>query len=489
MTRSLTTELLTHVMPPLGVLDERATLQPLAARAIMDAGLTLDFRLHARRWEDGTPVTARDFLATIDLLRAPRVPTPERVRVERLREAITLDDSTLRWVPWTPYARRIRDALVAPLPAHRVAGAPPESITTWPVTQRPLSCGPFRVAASSPHRVVLVRNEGSGWPPPFADSVVVRAFEYDDAARAFVRGDLDLLDAWPVERLDALRGRKQARVVAVTGRSYAFMGWNLRRAGCADAAVRRAAARAVDIARIQRERWRDQADPARGPLVAALDYTDTTRVFAFDPEAARRELEAAGWRDPDGDGIRGRDGVRLTFQLIVPHDEMLREQMARDVARDLRVVGIGIEVRALSLPEFAARLASADFDAFMGQWAPDLGLDLVPVWHSTSTHLRNFVAYSDSVTDQLLMRMQHELGAGERARVLAAFQRRVYDAQPYLFLVQSPRLVVLAPRLRGVEPNALSTFWNLPAWWIPSREQRLPRARAAGMMPPARSEG
>jgi peptide/nickel transport system substrate-binding protein len=319
--------------------------------------------------------------------------------------------------------------------------------------------------------------------------VVVRAFEYDDAARAFVRGDLDLLDAWPLERLDALRGRKQARVVAVTGRSYAFMGWNLRRAGCADAAVRRAAARAVDIARIQRERWRDQADPARGPLVAALDYTDTTRVFAFDPESARRELEAAGWRDPDGDGIRGRDGVRLTFQLIVPHDETLREQMARDVARDLKGVGIGIEVRALPLPEFAARLAAADFDAFMGQWAPDLGLDLVPVWHSTSTHLRNFVAYSDSVTDQLLMRMQHELGAAERARVLAAFQRRVYEAQPYLFLVQSPRLVVLAPRLRGVEPNALSTFWNLPAWWIPSREQRLPRPRAAGMMPPARSEG
>jgi len=489
VTRPMTNEFMDHVLPPLGVLDERETLQPRLARQARQVGLTLDFRLQPRRWEDGRPVTAADFLTTVDLLRAPRVVAPERARVERLRSAVALDDSTLRLTAWTPYASRLRDALLAPTPSHRVVGAAPESIETWPVTRRPLACGPFRAAEWTPRRGVLVRNETSGWAPTHVDSVVVRALDYEQAERDFLRGALDVLDGWPVERLDAVRGRKGARIVAVTGRSYVFVGWNLRDPRLRDPKVRRAAARAVDVSRIQRERLHGQGEPSRGPLVAAQDYTDTTRVFAYDPAAARRDLDAAGWRDPDGDGVRTQREARLAFQLMVADDEPLRLQVAQDVARDLAAIGIAVEVKSLPLVAFVERLSSGQFHAFIGQWYPDLGGDMTPVWHSTSTHQRNYVGFEDPIADSLMICMQHELGAAERARVFTTFQRHVYEAQPYLFLFQNPRFVVLAPRLRGVEPNALSTFWNLPSWWIPRREQRLPPAATAGMMPQVRSEG
>ena len=37
---------------------------------------------------------------------------------------------------------------------------------------------------------------------------------------------------------------------------------------------------------------------------------------SYDPEGARQVLEAAGWRDTDGDGIREKDGVKLTVRWL-----------------------------------------------------------------------------------------------------------------------------------------------------------------------------
>jgi len=482
VSRPLTNEFMDHVLPPLGTLDERATLQPRLARKVYDDGIALECRLRPLRWEDGHPVTAHDLVTTVELLRSPRMPAPERARVERLREAVALDDSTLRLTAWVPYARRQRDALLAPMPSHRIATASPESLDTWPVTRQPLACGPFRVGSWSSRRLVMTRNDASGWPPARLDSVIVRALDYESAARDFNRGAIDVLDNWPADRLDAVRRRSGAQVFAVTGRSYVFVGWNLRDPRLADPVVRRAAARAVDIPRIMRERLHGQGELSRGPLVPALDYTDTTHVFGFDPAAARRELDAAGWRDL-GDGVRTRRTARLAFDLLVAEDEPLRQQVAQDVARDLALVGIALQVKITPLPLFVERISNAQFEAFVGHWYPDLGVDLIPVWDSASTDRRNFVGFADRIADSLLIHMGHELDVPARARVLTAFQRRVYDAQPYVFLFQNPRFVVVADRVRAVDPNALSTFWNLPSWWIPRSQQRLPRPAPVGMMP------
>jgi ABC-type transport system substrate-binding protein len=54
---------------------------------------------------------------------------------------------------------------------------------------------------------------------------------------------------------------------------------------------------------------------------------------------------------------------------------------------------------------------------------------------------------------------------------LQALQRRIYDDQPYLFVLQPPRFTIVSKRVRGCDPNVLSTFWNLPEWWIPRRLQ------------------
>jgi peptide/nickel transport system substrate-binding protein len=169
--------------------------------------------------------------------------------------------------------------------------------------------------------------------------------------------------------------------------------------------------------------------------------------------------------------VRDRRGARLEFHLLVHSTEPLRIAIATAVGRDLERVGMHAEVRVLDPQEIAQRLTSHTFEAFMGRWYPNLGLELDPVWRSESTDRQNFGGYSNARVDSLLGRLRHDLHPDERATAMARLQATVYADQPYLFLVQEPRLLLLSRRVRGARPQVGAPFWNLPEWWIPRRLQ------------------
>ena len=466
-----TYDFMVHVTPPLGRVTEQGSIQWLLGRPL-GPGPDLAFRLRHARWEDGQPVTARDLVLTTQVMLHPGTPGQERARFGLVRDVVAADDSTLLFhlLDLSPY--RFRDALVMPLPAHLLGESPdPRRLLDWPITRKPISCGPFRVVESTTTSLVLERHAGSGFRDPYLDRVEVKSLGADAAIRGFRNRELDVIDGVPADRVEDVRRMRGARVVALVGASYLFMGWNLRDARFADLEVRRAAAEAVDIPRLIRDLTLGQADPARGPLVPALGVEDTLRTLAHDPRSARHRLQAAGWRDQDGDGALDKGGATLDFHLIVNADDLMRRQAAEGIARDLAHVGIRVLVRALPEEEFAARLESGQFEAFMGRWFPELGPGLERVWGSELASF-NYGGFADGRVDTLLHQLRYELQDSRRLDLLAALQARVYALQPYLFLFQEPHFAAFAARVRGVKPAVVSTFWNLPEWWVADARPR-----------------
>lgn len=464
--RPLTQQLIEHVTPPLGRFDAQGRLQLELASRSVDTGGHIDYTLRPVRWEDGARVSPQDVVRTATLLLEPAVHSPDRHRMDLLRNCTVADDSTARFEYAILYGRRVRDSLLMPVPAHRLPPATDlATLRTSALSTHPLACGPFRVAASTTSEMLLVRNDSSGFPPARLDSVVVRQCEVEPALNDYLRGNLDALVDLPVGRVQEARRRRGSRVVALVGASYTYIAWNLRDGRFADPVVRRAAAQGVDVARLMRAASLGQGDIARGPLTALCGFADTTAVLGYDPPAAARALEAAGWSDADGDGVRDRRGAHLDFDILAPQDDPLRLEIARAVGRDLRHIGMAAEVRPMPIEALVSRLNAHRFEAFVGLWYPDPGLDLEPVWRSDATDQFNYIGYASRAADSLMVQMQHELPDEARGRLLSAFQARVYADQPYLFLFQNPHFLVLAPAIQGAEPNVISPFWNLPEWW------------------------
>lgn len=85
----------------------------------------------------------------------------------------------------------------------------------------------------------------------------------------------------------------------------------------------------------------------------------------YDPELAKQLLEAAGWQDEDGDGVRERGGAEARFTLIAPRRSItyLGEQAAVYVQDQLRRVGIRMDVQILDGPLKNERVWAGEFDA------------------------------------------------------------------------------------------------------------------------------
>ncbi|VVP69644.1 Oligopeptide-binding protein AppA [Pseudomonas fluorescens] len=124
----------------------------------------------------------------------------------------------------------------------------------------------------------------------------------------------------------------------------------------ADIKVRQALNKAIDRAELQSIISRYQK-PASALLASSTPfYREFSSLLAYDPDGARRLLDEAGWQ-PAADGIRAKDGQKLSFRLDywqpTPILELVQQQLKR--------VGIDLRLNKSTISQVTALQASGDF--------------------------------------------------------------------------------------------------------------------------------
>ena len=91
---------------------------------------------------------------------------------------------------------------------------------------------------------------------------------------------------------------------------------NAARAPLDDARVRHAVALLVDRRKIAKHEFDGLARPALWPIWPGGPVVGVEApVPDFDPATAGKLLDDAGWTDHDKDGVRDRNGMKLSFRL------------------------------------------------------------------------------------------------------------------------------------------------------------------------------
>jgi peptide/nickel transport system substrate-binding protein len=89
------------------------------------------------------------------------------------------------------------------------------------------------------------------------------------------------------------------------------------------------------------------------------DYSGS--VLKYDPEGAKQLLDQAGWV-PGADGIRVKDGKRLTLKLLGISNLVVNKPAYESVQQDLKKIGIELQLSILPIPDYAAQTAKAKTD-------------------------------------------------------------------------------------------------------------------------------
>jgi peptide/nickel transport system substrate-binding protein len=301
------------------------------------------------RWHDGEPFTAHDVKFTLDLL-------AQHGYV--LGDVTVLTDSTVR----VEVARHDYGADVVYYPRHLLEDEDPSRFLDWDFWNQPIGTGPFRYVRGDPQRFMeLKANPDYYRGKPRIDRVIVK-YVGEAAISDALAGNIDIIYEADPRNWSQLEpdGRFKAHH-GIYPSGYALY-FNHRHPLFGDARVRRAVAHAID-----RQAILETVD-LRGDLPLS-DALWTRRQFRkgeladplpYDPEEAVRLLDAAGWMDTDGDGVRDREGVPARFTLTPRPDSRTRAVLVQE---HLRRVGIEAELEQLDVTLVWERVESKQYDA------------------------------------------------------------------------------------------------------------------------------
>lgn len=445
-------------------------------------GLTWDFTLQDNvTFTDGTPLDAEAVKANIEHLQDPDTQSSTGyLAVEKITEVEPVDATHVRFNLSQPDS-----ALLESLSQQWTAIQSPAGIDRGMEKNcaDPIGTGPFTVEKWTPQQqVVLVRNDDYRTPGPEADhkgAAHIERIEWrfipDAATRyaALTSGEVQVIDnpqpdaivaaqkdGSGIEHIDAPRPGSTNRIELNSGQ-----------APFDDAKVREAFIRAADPDPGIESLYLDTVTRSHS-LLASTEPASISddALFKTDPKAAEKLLDEAGWTAKDKDGVRTKDGKRLTVRFPVSTNQSVaaEQSLFEQIQANAAAVGFEVILNPVDLSTWYGALGANEYEAVSAPYTK-VGPDVLRIlYHSDgivpapSGYFANHAQLSDPEVDTLLDQASATLDADKRTELYATAQRRIlasYTVLP-LYDQQNHFLVRGATGVTTLGTVATPTFIN-----------------------------
>jgi peptide/nickel transport system substrate-binding protein len=474
----------------LNTVDDAGFRPSLAQRWEHADSTTLVFHLDPRaRWHDGVPVRAADVVYSFDLYRDPAVGSRFRPNLDAI-DSVTAPDSltaVFHFARW--YPEQLYDATyhMKVLPRHLLDTIPPDRLASSAFARAPVGSGPFRfVRWDADERIELAADTTYFLGRPHLDRVIWRIVpDLAAAVSAMIAGEGDAIPIIPQAELRArVAAAPDLRLVPYPSNGLAYVAFNLRDRRrpaphplFGDRDVRRAIAMAIDRVAVVRSLFGAEGEvPVGATARAQWIWSDSIRQVPYDPEAARRLLDARGWRAGPA-GVREKDGVPLRFNLILPTTSRARADAAVLVQAQLRAIGVDMRLQPLEFNLFEQRSIRKDFDAaFQARTLDASPASVLQLFGSGGTGQSNYGSYASATFDSLARRA---IDAPSRAAARPLWREALgtlNEDAPAVFLFTPPIAAAFHRRFEGVRIRPDEWLAGVTDWSVPP-EARLPRDR------------
>ena len=432
------------------------------------------------KWHDGEPVTAADVAYTVSLVQ-------DKGYVGTYSDAFrgvkteAVGPRVVRFTLPEAFGSFAANTTLPLMPEHRLKAVSYNELAKSAFNMRPVGAGPFRVIEADPRQVVLTRNDDyykvrPERARPYLDRIVLRSYPTAaEALTAVSRGEIDGVGG--LSAAEAIRARtyQNLSLYSFPTSDYTALFFNVRpdKALFRERAVRQAIASAIDKGRVL-----ELAADGRGRVADELvpltswAYVRDIKRLERSLDDARALLDAAGWIDHDGDGIRDKNGVKLAFGISTT-DEPARVSAVLQIGDDLRQIGIAAVLRAVPFSLLLDKVVpERQYDALLIGITGGGDPDPYPLFHSSeiADPGHNFSGYFTLPLDRALENSRRTSDQAKRRELISTVFNAVSVDSPVIFLYFSDYLYVQSKTVQGLRLMPITApsdrFWNAYDWYV-----------------------
>ncbi len=458
---------------------------------VQDGGKTIIMHLrHDLRWSDGQPIVASDYQYWWRLNQNPDTGALLTSGYDQIASIDTPDSFTVvlhmkqaygPYLFYLPYAA----------PQHAWGHIRPLDLqNTLSVFQAPtVTDGPYKLSKYvDGQSYIMTPNpyyHSTTFHGPFLSQLIFRAYsDVNTLSVAALRQQTDVSLDYMEYQLPLLAHHSSGvRVLEASTAAYEHLDFNNANPLFQDVRVRRAIQMAIDkcalLLTILRAPNCDRAVSQVEPL-PSLVYDPTISASVYNPAGARALLAQAGWL-PNANGLVTRHGQPFVIRLVTTAGNPLRAAIAQQIQRDLRVLGIQVNVTYYSLSSFFAIytlggiLATGDYDMSLFTYAngpePD---DEYDVYHSSqipsasNPYASNYGRVSDAIIDQSLTAARNSVIFADRVKDYHQFLERIASQVYTIPLFTDLNILVVSGRVQDIipHPTVPDNTWNISDWWV-----------------------
>lgn len=462
------------VFEPLVSNDAQGNPIPAAAKSwdVSEDKLTYTFHLNeGMTFHDGTPVTADDVAFTYITIADPDYDGPrgtvvnDMVGIEAYRtgeadsvEGIkVIDPLTISFTITEPNVQKVWDFIYGILPQHIYKYDNWESFKSTmnnPVGSGILKFEEFKVG----EYVRLSRNDNFHGEKTKLDGVVIKLQPTETATAAFAAGDIDLVNPPAnLENYDIMTSTGIGTVQEFVGNGYNYVGFNLRNPKLSDKRVRQALAYGLNRELFIENQWEGFASTCNTPISpVSWAFPDPTTLnnYDYDVEKANALLDEAGWIDSDGDGIRDKDGVKLSLVWTAYNDVDWPLNLIALAKEEWKEIGVELEPELMEFNAVAERVFDKqEFEMFNMGWSLSIDPDPTAIFGAEADVLGgyNAVGFHNDRAEEIFALGTQEYDQDKRAELYKEWAVIANEELPYLFNAYRNEIWGVNNRVKNME--------------------------------------
>ncbi|PID30556.1 hypothetical protein CSA80_01190 [Candidatus Saccharibacteria bacterium] len=435
------------------------------------------------RWHDGARLTSKDVVFTFKTIQNPDTRSPLLTSWQGIVVSAPNDKTVVFTLPsaLTAFPHSLTLGII---PQHLLRKIPAAQLRTSSFnTTQPVGAGPFEWDS-----LQFGKASGSGEATALLSFT---AFENYNGGRAKLDGlvlhvydDTEkLVAAYKKKTIEAVAGLKNLPKTLENDSSIYRYRFNTTTATMLffktsdgflkDAAVRRALVLGTDRQRI-RELINGSPRPVNQPLlIGQLGYAKEFDQSAYDPNAAAKALEQAGWLKAKN-GIRQKDKKPLSI-LVVAEEKPENERIMKSLQEMWR--GIGVELMYVLRPptDFQSSVETHSYTALLYTISIGVDPDVYAYWSSTqadprSSNRLNLSEYKSAAVDAALEGGRTRQDPLVRELKYKAFLKAWQKDAPAIGLYQPQVLYISRGMIDGLSEHAINTdadrYYSVTNWTV-----------------------